>query len=172
MDSLFSKVGQVLGKVKSAVQNMNVKDTLNKIGRGISSTGHWLAENKGSIGTIASTLGGLSQLIPEGKVGDKIRKFGSTIGNIGSILQGKPLNSSSSGGTSKGGGSSLSTKHNILGGIINTPRQPTQQSQQWGTTQTAAPVSEPKPQPVAAPSRGGSVMFGGRVGPQVFRNRG
>ena len=171
MDSLFSKVGQVLGKVKSAVQNMNVKDTLNKIGRGISSTGHWLAENKGSIGTIASTLGGLSQLIPGGKVGDKIRKFGSTIGNIGSILQGKPLISSSSGDT-KGGGSSSGFGHNILGGKINTPRQPTQQSQQWGTTQTAAPVSEPKPQPVAAPSRGGSVMFGGRVGPQVFRNRG
>ena len=163
MDSLFSKVGQVLGKVKSAVQNMNVKDTLNKIGRGISSTGHWLAENKGSIGTIASTLGGQSQIIPGGKVGDKIRKFGSTIGNIGSILQGKPLISSSSGDT-KGGGSLISTKHNILGGIINTPRQPTQQSLQWGTTQTVAPVSAPKPETIAAPStdrvRVGSAAFG------------
>ena len=169
MDSLFSKVGQVLGKVKSAVQNMNVKDTLNKIGRGISSTGHWLAENKGSIGTIASTLGGLSQLIPEGKVGDKIRKFGSTIGNIGSILQGKPLNSSSSGGTSKGGGSSISTKHNILGGIINTPRQPTQQSQQWGTTQTAAPVSAPKPESVAAPSVAVPTTMGGGFANRIHR---
>ena len=141
----------MLGKIPTALHSLNVKDTMGKIGKGLASTGNWLAENKGSLGTIASTFGALSQLIPSGKVGDKIRKFGSTIGGIGNALLGNTSSGGSSGASSKGGGTSSSFKHNILGGIINTPRQPTQ-NQQWGTTPTSTPVSAPKPESIAAPS--------------------
>ena len=89
-----------------------------------------------------STLGALGQILPGGKVGDKIKNYANTISAVGTALGGRALMAPTVNHT--GTNNPALNGHNILGTVrpANTPRQATTTPipQQFGTTPTTAPV--------------------------------
>ena len=141
MSGFFSKVNNALGNVGNYLSSLNIKGIGNSISKGLNSVDKWIGENKGTIGNIMSTVGTLGQLIPGGKVGDKIRSFANTVSNVGSALGGRSLIAPTVNQT--GTNNPANNGHNILGTMrpANTPRVTGPQTpQQFGTTPTQAPV--------------------------------
>ena len=92
-----------------------------------------------------SSIGTLGQILPGGKIEDKIKDFAETVGTVGTALGGRSLITPAPSVNQTGTNNPAMNGHNILGTKrpVNTPRavQGPQMPQQFGTT----PVQRPLP---------------------------
>ena len=142
MSAFFSKPNNALDNIGNFLSSLNVKGIGNTISKGLNSVDKWLGKNQSKIGNVMSTLSAIGQLLPGGKIGDKIKNYANTIGAVGTALGGRAfvtltVNQTSTNNQALNG-------HNILGTVrpANTPKQATTTAtpQQFGTTPTTAPI--------------------------------